>query len=232
MIKGVYVIGTNTDVGKTFVSGLILKALREEKINAIYYKAVLSGAKREGEKLIPLDCREVIKISGLCEREENMVSYILEHPYSPHLAKEVEKVYISFNKIKEDYKKLKEKYEFIVCEGSGGIVCPISLKGSHKIMLEDIVEEFNLPIILVSNSSLGAINSTVLTVNYLKNIGLSVHCIVLNNFCENNIIHRDNKKTIKLLTKVERIVTLPKIDNLNNIEEGLLRSVREAVYDK
>ena len=74
-----------------------------------------------------------MKISGLKESYENMVSYILENPYSPHLASEVEEVSISMEKIKKDYKSVRDKYDFILCEGSGGIVCPISFSQSKGI---------------------------------------------------------------------------------------------------
>lgn len=224
MEKGVYIIGTNTNIGKTFISGLILKKLREEGINAGYYKAVLSGAKKDKDGLIPLDCEEVMRISGLKESYENMVSYILENPYSPHLASEVEKVSISMEKIKKDYKMLKDKYEFILCEGSGGIVCPISFL-ERKLMLEDIIKEFNLPIILVSNSGLGAINHTVLTISYLRNLGVMVKGIILNEFNKNNIIHRDNKKIIKELTGINNISTVPKIEDIKEYDFNELNKV-------
>lgn len=224
MEKGVYIIGTNTDIGKTFISGLILKKLREEGINAGYYKAALSGAKKDKDGLIPLDCKEVMRISGLKESYENMVSYILEKPYSPHLASEVEKVSISMEKIKKDYKRLRDKYDFILCEGSGGIVCPISFL-ERKIMLEDIIKEFNLPIILVSNSGLGAINYTVLTISYLRNLGVRVKGIILNEFNKNNIIHRDNKKIIKELTGINNISTVPKIEDIKEYDFNELNKV-------
>ncbi|PWX09873.1 dethiobiotin synthase [Clostridium perfringens] len=227
MEKGVYIIGTNTDIGKTFISGLILKKLREEGINAGYYKAVLSGAKKDKDGLIPLDCEEVMRISGLKESYENMVSYILEKPYSPHLASEVEKVSISMEKIKKDYKMLRDKYEFILCEGSGGIVCPISFL-EKKLMLEDIIKEFNLPIILVSNSGLGAINHTVLTISYLRNLGVRVKGIILNEFNKNNIIQRDNKKIIKELTGINNISTVPKIED---IKEYDLNELNKVLYE-
>lgn len=226
MENGVYIIGTNTDIGKTFISGLILKKLREDGINAGYYKAVLSGAIKDKKGLIPLDCEEVMKISGLKESYENMVSYILEKPYSPHLASEVEEVSISIEKIKKDYMRVRDKYDFILCEGSGGIVCPISFS-EQNIMLEDIIKEFNLPIILVSNSRLGAINHTVLTISYLRNLGVKVRGIILNEFNKKDIIHRDNKKIIKKLTGVNDIVTVPKI---KDIEEYDLNELNEVLY--
>ncbi|EGT3616471.1 dethiobiotin synthase [Clostridium perfringens] len=227
MEKGIYVLGTNTDIGKTFISGLLLKKLREDGVNAGYYKPVLSGAIKVEEKLIPMDCKEVIEISGLKEEYENMVSYILEHPYSPHLASEVENVSIELEKIKRDYSKVSKKYDFVLCEGSGGIICPISLS-NKRIMLEDIVKEINLPIILVSNSGLGAINHVVLTVSYLKNLGLEVSGIILNDFNEEDIIHRDNKDIIKKLTGIKKISTVP---NLEDVEEYDLNELNEVLYE-
>lgn len=227
MKKGVYIIGTNTDVGKTFVSGLILKKLIEEGLNAGYYKPVLSGAIRSGDKLIPMDCEEIMKISGIKEEYSNMVSYILEHPYSPHLASEVEDVSISFEKIKEDYLKVKKKYDFILCEGSGGIICPINFS-EKKIMLEDIILELDLPILLVSNSGLGAINHTVLTISYLKSLGIKVSGIILNGFDRKNIIHRDNKRIIKELTGIKRIANVPKLKSSDDYD---LNELNEVLYE-
>nr|WP_283701962.1 dethiobiotin synthase [Clostridium perfringens] len=181
---------------------------------------------KEKNGLIPLDCEEVMKISGLKESYENMVSYILENPYSPHLASEVEEVSISMEKIKKDYKRVRDKYDFILCEGSGGIVCPISFS-EKKLMLEDIIKEFNLPIILVSNSGLGAINHTVLTVSYLRKLGLKVKGIILNKFNKSDIIHRDNKKIIKELTGVNNIST---VQNIEDIEEYDLNELNEVLY--
>lgn len=130
-------------------------------------------------------------------------------------------------KIKKDYKRLRDKYEFILCEGSGGIVCPISFL-KKKLMLEDIIKEFNLPIILVSNSGLGAINHTVLTISYLRNLGVRVKGIILNEFNKNNIIHRDNKKIIKELTGINNISTVPKIEY---IKEYDLNELNKVLYE-
>lgn len=96
-----------------------------------------------------------------------------------------------------------------------------------KLMLEDIIKEFNLPIILVSNSGLGAINHTVLTISYLRNLGVRVKGIILNEFNKNNIIHRDNKKIIKELTGINNISTVPKIED---IEKYDLNELNEVLY--
>ncbi|MGL5066197.1 MAG: dethiobiotin synthase [Sarcina sp.] len=207
-----------SDIGKTFVSGLILKKLREDGMNAGYFKAVLSGAEiEEDDKLIPGDCRFVCETSGLEKDYDKMVSYTFENAVSPHLASVMEGIDISFEKIKNDYLNIKKEFDFTLCEGSGGVICPISLADGNEIMLEDIVKMTGLPVVLIARAGLGTINHTFLTVNYLKQMGVSIKGIVLNNFDENNLMHNDNKKTIEKLTGIKNIVTVRETTNINDL---------------
>ncbi|WP_297519721.1 dethiobiotin synthase [uncultured Clostridium sp.] len=217
MDKGIFVLGTDTDIGKTFVSGLLLKKLREDGVNAGYFKAVLSGAEIEKERLIPGDCKFVCEVSGLKKDYDKMVSYTFKNPVSPHLASIIEGVDISFEKIKNDYINITKEYDFTLCEGSGGVICPISLADGNEIMLEDIVKMTNLPVILVARAGLGTINHTFLTVNYLKQMGVSIKGIILNNFDKNSLMHNDNKKIIMKLTGIENIVTIPETIDINDL---------------
>lgn len=227
MNKGIFVIGTDTDVGKTFISALILKKLKLDGINVTYFKGVLSGGIKEDEKIIPGDCKFVCEVSGLSKDYDSMVSYTLEKPYSPHLASEIENVDIYLSKIMSDYFKIKDKFEFVVCEGSGGIICPLSF-GKEEVMLIDIVREINLPIIVVARAGLGTINHTYLTVNYLRNSGFDIKGIVLNNFDANSVMHCDNKKTIQKLTGITNIVTIEHSDDINNIN---LDNIGRLIYE-
>ncbi|WP_297436422.1 dethiobiotin synthase [uncultured Clostridium sp.] len=217
MDKGVFIVGTDTDIGKTFISALMLKKLREDGVNAGYYKAVLSGAEIDGDRLIPGDCRIVCETSGLEKDYERMVSYTLKNPYSPHLASRVEQVEISYEKIEDDFLTMAEDYEFLLCEGSGGIVCPISLTEGNEIMLSDVVKMTEFPVILVARAGLGTINHTVITVAYLRSLGLTIKGIVLNNFDEFSLMHQDNKKTIEKLTKIKNIVTIEETKDINDL---------------
>lgn len=227
MKKGIFIVGTDTDIGKTFISALILKKLRLDGINAGYYKAVLSGAEIENGKLIPGDCKFVCEVSELDKDYEKMVSYTLKHPYSPHLASEVENVQISLSKIKNDFAYMNEKFEFLLCEGSGGIVCPISF-GEEVIMLEDIVKMTGFDVVIVGRAGLGSINHTVMTVNYIKNLGINIKGIVLNNYDNCSEIHRDNKKIIERLTNIKSIVTIEKTSNIENLN---LHDLGRMIYE-
>lgn len=226
MNKGIFVLGTDTDMGKTFVSALILKKLRADSINAGYFKGAVSGAIERNGELIPEDCEKVCRFAGLKPNFEKMVSYTLKNPYSPHLASRVENIKIDFEKIKKDFINIQKEFEYILCEGSGGIICPISMEIDNEIMLEDIVKMTNLPVIIVSDSGLGAINKTVLTINYGRQIGLEVKGIVLNKFDKENIIHRENKEVIKKLTGIKNILEIEK----NKLDKINLDKVGEFIY--
>ena len=100
MSKGIFITATGTDIGKTFVTGLIVKLLRENNINASYYKAALSGAEIIDGQLIPGDAKYVCDISKLDEDPKSLVSYIYKTAVSPHLASQIENNPIELTKIK------------------------------------------------------------------------------------------------------------------------------------
>ena len=201
---------TGTDIGKTYISGLILKKLRDSGYNAGYFKAAISGAVKENGKFVSSDAHYVNEISGLNEDIDDMVSYMYESEVSPHLAQKIEGNKININKIKSDYDNLQFKYDYILTEGSGGIVCPIRYDGKNKIMLEDIIKLLDLNVVLITHSSLGCINDTVLTCEYLKNRNIFIKGIIMNNFYKENMLCIDNKKMIEELTNCEVVETINK----------------------
>ncbi|EPY2276669.1 dethiobiotin synthase [Clostridium sporogenes] len=193
MARGVFITATGTDIGKTYITALIIKKLREVNINCGYYKVALSGAERRDGKLIAGDANYVYNISNIKGNPNDAVSYIFQQAVSPHLAAKLNNVEVSIEKIKKDFSCIKNKYDYITVEGSGGIVCPIFI-GKEKIMLENIIKIFKLPAIVVADAGLGTINSTILTLQYMKEKNISVKMILLNNYNNEDIIHIENKR--------------------------------------
>lgn len=211
MAKGVFITATNTDIGKTYIAALIIKKLREAKINCGYYKAALSGAEIINNNIIAGDAKYVYDVANIKGNPNECVSYIFEQAVSPHLAAKLNNVEISMNKIIYDFNCRCNKVDYITVEGSGGIVCPI-YDGKKKIMLTDIIKKFKIPIILVSASGLGSINGTILTLEYIKKHNLTVNSIILNNYDKSNIIHIENKRILEEMTKLP-IYTCKKSSN-------------------
>lgn len=201
MSRAVFITATGTDIGKTYVTALIVKRLHEAGINAGYYKAALSGAEERDGKLVPGDADFVARASGMTEPPESLVSYIYKNPLSPHLAAQTEGNPPELDVIKRDFSRALKKYEYLCVEGCGGIVCPIRWDG-ERLMLEDIIKGCGLSVVIVSQSGLGSINSAVLTAEHARAAGIEVRGIIMNGYDETQLMHRDNKYMVEELTGV------------------------------
>ena len=144
MNKSLFVTGTNTDIGKTYICGLIQKKLIENNINAGYYKAAMSGS----INISSSDAAYVKEISNSNQNLNKMVSYIFSEALSPHLAAKLNNQSIELSKIAEDYNSIADNYDYITVEGSGGIICPIR-DDDKLILLEDIIKLLNLNVIII-----------------------------------------------------------------------------------
>lgn len=225
MAKGIFITGTGTDVGKTYVSGLIVKKLVEAGVNAAYYKAAMSGNDRdEAGNLIPGDASFVKNMSGMKQELDECCPYIYETAVSPHLASRIEGNPVSMKVVKSCYEKVCEKYDYVTVEGSGGILCPIDFD-NEKIQLEDIVKEFKLSSIIIADAGLGTINSVVLTVDYMRNHGMEVKAIIFNNYHKGDIMEEDNKFMCEHMTGIPVIACVAKDDKDLDIDADFLMSL-------
>lgn len=223
--KSIFITATGTDIGKTYVSGLLVKKMRESGYNCGYYKPALSGAVKQSDgTLLPGDCDFVVKTSGLNITPAECVTYCFEEAVSPHLAAERQGVSIDNNLIKSEYIKKSEPYDYMVVEGAGGITCPFNLK-EEKLLLPDVIKSLGLDIIIVADGGLGTINSVILTTEYAKNHGLNIKGIILNNYDEDDFMHYDNKKQIEVLTGVNVIAVVKKGENNLNISKIELMNI-------
>ena len=215
MSKGLFVIGTGTDVGKTYVTGLLLKYLRDNGYNACYFKAALSGAvKNPDGDLIPGDAVEVLSMANLDEDTDFVVPYVYETAVSPHLASRIEGHPVEMDVVRDAYNKVASKYDYVLMEGSGGIVCPIRYEGKdskNNIMLEDIINELDLNVVLIADAGLGTINSIVTTYEYLKNRDITVCGIIMNNY-KDEIMEKDNVLMVEHITGIPVIAKVYKND--------------------
>lgn len=216
MAKGIFITGTGTDVGKTYVTALIVKKLKEAGVKSAYYKAAVSGNIRGEHGLIPGDAAHVKEISGIAQPLEEMVPYIYEQAVSPHLAARQEGNPIELSIVIQGYGDLAEKYEYITMEGSGGILCPLRYDDKEEIWLEDVVEALHLPCIVIADAGLGTINGTILTIEYLKKKNIEVKGVILNHFHAGAVMEEDNRSMIEKRGGIPVIACVP--DKAETIE--------------
>ena len=230
MTKGIFVTATGTDVGKTFVSALLVKKLRDFGLNCGYFKPALSGAELVDGKLVPGDCAYVLKTAGLTEVEPMLcASYVFKTAVSPHLAAQIEGCEIKKEKILQDFQHKKSEYDYLVTEGAGGIVCPFNMSDDNRILLEDVIKLLGLDVVVVASAELGTINYTYLTVHYLKSIGIEVKGIILNHYDENNIMCRDNLVQVEKLTGIKVLATVKDGEKDLRIDKNEILSIFKEI---
>lgn len=209
MGKGIFITGTGTDVGKTYVTALIVKKLRDAGKNAGYYKAAISGAEKAADgTLLPGDALYVNKVAGIGERLDRLVSYSYYEAVSPHLAARINGQPINFHKVRRDYEEALKKYDLLTVEGSGGIICPLRWDDRQHVIIDDLVCQLKLGAIVVADAGLGTINSAVLTLEHLYLRHIPCRGVVLNNWHPGNVMEEDNRRMIEELTGVKVIATV------------------------
>ena len=195
--KGIFITGTGTDIGKTYVTALLAKYYKEHGIDVAYYKAAISGADTIRES----DAGYVKKVAGLDQQDESMVSYLYSEAVSPHLAARINDRPIEMEKVISDYHAVRDSHGFTVVEGSGGIVCPIRYDDKTKILLPDVVKALGLSVIIVADAGLGTIHNVVTTVAYIRSLEIEIEGIILNNYT-GDFMQKDNYYMIEELSKI------------------------------
>lgn len=210
MNKGYFVTATGTDVGKTFVTALLVKKWRDSGIDAGYYKAALSGAELRNGTWVAGDADYVKHVASLPDTQEELVSYVYKEAVSPHLAARKEGNPVELFKVCADFSAATKRHEFVFVEGSGGIICPIRYD-DKKLFLADIMQELRLPLLIVTTAALGSINACVLTVEYARARGLDIRGIIVNRYgmSGNMQMEDDNIFMMQELTGLPILARIP-----------------------
>lgn len=225
MSKNLFITGTGTDVGKTYVTGLVIKKLRDSGENAAYYKAAMSGNERRPDgSLIPGDALSVKEVSGIAQPLEEMCPYIYENAYSPHLAARIEGEQVELSVVEEGFRKVSGAYGYVTVEGSGGILCPIRYDG-EKILLEDVIKTLNLSCLLVADAGLGTINSVVLTAEYMRARNIPIVGMIFSRFHPGNVMEEDNIRMCQELTGLKTLACVREGDRELRMDAEALKSL-------
>lgn len=215
MAKALFVTGTATDVGKTYVSACLCKAWQDRGYRTAYFKPAMSGnpVDREG-RVLPMDARYVKERAGLLQPLESMCPYVFQEAVSPHLAAERAQVTIEKKQVLEALGKLSD-YDAMTVEGAGSVLCPLSLAQTPSLWFLDIIKETTMQALVVAQAGLGAIGSLGLTLSYLAGQGVSVAGVVMNGFDRQDFLHVDNVRVCQKEFGIQNLWTLGKGETLS-----------------
>ena len=208
MGKALFVTGTGTDIGKTYVTGLIVKCLRDAGFAAGYYKAALSGAEVAADgTLLPGDALHVARVAEL-DAADVTVSYVYRDAVSPHLAAQIEHRPMDFAKVAQDYRRAKERTDYLTVEGSGGIICPLRWDDDEHVVLDDLAVRLGLAALVVADAGLGTINAAVLTAEHLHARGIPLRGFIFNNW-QGGLMQEDNVRMVEEITGARVLACVP-----------------------
>lgn len=212
----IFVAATDTGSGKTVVAGLLGRYLAEEGYSVVTQK--WAGHGNSGfSKDIRLHLRLMGKKKGEFGRNISLMApYTFKYASSPHLAACLEGKRVSVSKIGKSLAGLLRDFDIVVVEGTGGLLVPLN----GKWLLIDVIKKFRLPVLLVAENRIGAINHTLLSVEALRSRDIKIIGIIFNNPLKgtSGTILKDNVQTVKTLTGIRIIGALPYVR-----DSGLLR---------
>ena len=229
MSRGIYIIGTDTEVGKTVVSAGLMHLFMKNNHRAAYFKPVASGEVDVSGAKLSADLAFVAAVSGFSEDPKIATPYSFADAVAPHLAARLSGRRIDPDVILKSLAELKGRYDVIVAEGAGGLAVPLNDEGA---MQYELIGSLGFPVLLVARAGLGTINHTLLTLKMAGQAGLEVRGIIINSAGQ-TLIELDNIATIKKLAGVDAVFTLPAIDAVDTEKgyPGNLRYVFERTID-
>jgi dethiobiotin synthetase len=190
--NGVFITGTDTDVGKTLIAAGLVVALQDQGIDVGVMKPLESGAPSFESTPIPRDAFYLKEIAGAQDDLDLINPYRFQAPLAPGVAAEKEGVEVDLQRITETYKELKGRHQFMVVEGAGGLLVPIA-KG---VLWPELVKLLDLPLLVVARASLGTINHTLLTLSYCQQEGLAVKGLIINKLTPDADPSEDNNPQV------------------------------------
>jgi len=211
--SAVFVAGTQTEVGKTFVSAVLLVALRRAGIPARYYKPVLTGgAPGDGAS----DPDLVAAAAGLPDDPRTMAGVWFSEPASPHFAARLEGRTVDPAALAAEARR-RASLGPLVVEGCGGLAVPLTEGG---FLVSDLAAAIGAPVVLVARTRLGAIHETLVTLEHARAKRLALAGIVWNGF-EGAAREEDTMATVERLSGVPRLAVLPRVAGAASLERAV-----------
>jgi dethiobiotin synthetase len=174
-VRGVFITGTDTGVGKSIVAAAVCAVLRSRGERVAAFKPVVTGLAEEPPGAWPHDHELLADAAGSGQAPQDVAPYTFSHPVSPHFAARLEGKAIDPVRIARAARTTARSADALVCEGVGGLLVPITLGYSVR----DLAVELGLPVVVVARTGLGTISHSLLTVEAVRAAGLRVAGVVM-----------------------------------------------------
>ena len=209
-MKSLFIAGTDTDVGKTYIAAGLAVAFRKMGIDVGVMKPFAAGrAEKKGYK--SEDIVILSRAAKACDPEKLVNPQFFKIPASPYTAWKTLKTKPKISTILSSFKKLTKLHDMILVEGMGGIMTPI-LKNYY---ITNLIKEMKIPAVIITRSKIGTVNHTIMTCKMCEKYKIPVKGIIINNFDDGYPIP-ELKRDLQNLTGIKVLGSIPFIKNLSD----------------
>ena len=215
-MRGIFVTGTGTEVGKTVVAAAIAHTLAADGTKVAVFKPAVTGLDDPAET----DHALLRRAAGSAQSDDEIAPYRYGPAASPHLAAALGGEEIDPQRLLTAAREAGGGADALVCEGVGGLLVPLAgrfscamrPKSAPPYLVRDLAADLGLPLVIAASPGLGTINHTLLTIEAARAAGLEIAAVVLTPWPQRpNRIEESNRETIAVLGEVE-VETLPSLD--------------------
>lgn len=220
-MKGIFIAGTDTNIGKTVVACAIARVLRKKQINVGIMKPFATSHRRFSTRFRSEDVKRLVRAAGVTDPEDLVNPYFYKIGTAPLLAAKMSNCAPPrMEYALEKLKRLTEEHEFLVVEGIGGIMIPLSATET----LLDFMEIVGFPVIIVTSSKLGTINHTMLSYAACRARDVMVSGIIINKIRRKPSKVQDRLRSLFVeLTGVNNVIEIPRF------RYGAIRKVDDII---
>ena len=210
-MKSLFITGTDTDVGKTYITAGLAVTLRKMGVDVGIMKPFAAGIPQK--KGFKSEDVEILANAAQVNDSESLLNpQYFPIPASPYTAWKNLKIKPKIDSILSSFKNLSKKHSMMLVEGMGGIMTPI-LK---DYFVTDLIKNMKIPAILVTRTKIGTINHTIMTVKMCEKYKIPIKGIIINNFDSDGYKPKELTRDLKSLTKVPVLGTIPFINDLSD----------------
>ena len=221
-MKSLFIAGTDTDVGKTYITSGLAITLRKMGIDIGVMKPFAAGiAQKKGYK--SEDVEILCKSAQICDPENLVNPQFFPISASPYTAWKKLKIKPKIPMILSSFKKLSNIHEMMLVEGMGGILTPI-LKDYY---VTNLIKDMKIPTIIVTRSKVGTVNHTLMTVKMCEKYKIPIKGIIINNFDDDGYPINQLKKDLEDLTGVKVLGSIPFINDMS--DKSLYKILRKIL---
>ena len=221
-MKSLFITGTDTDVGKTYVTAGLAVTLRKMGVDVGIMKPFAAGkAQKKGYK--SEDVEILSKAAQVCDNESLVNPQFFAMSASPYTASKSLKVKVKKTAVLSSFKKLSKLHKTLLVEGMGGIMTPI-LK---NYFITDLIKEMKLPAVIVTRTKVGTVNHTIMTIKMCQKYKIPIKGIIINNFDSDGYAVKSLKRDLQSLTGVPILGTIPYIEDLS--DESLFKTFKKNI---